>query len=99
MPDFIAGLIGVKDVPNSRVTLQFFGVREIAARYLILSQPDPSAGVWARSGGDALDLAALGAAYNADGADKGRVAGALVAVAGVSALDVLCANQLAAKGA
>ena len=77
--------------------LRFFGMREIAAGLGILSQPTPEQRApWltARIGGDALDLLALGAALQTAGRKRRRVAWALAAVAGVTALDIVCRQQL-----
>ena len=73
------------------------GVREIVSGVGILAQPRPSGWVWARVGGDLLDLAYLGSALNSDYARRGRVTAAMAAVAGVTALDVLCAEQLSGE--
>ena len=77
--------------------LRVFGLREIASGVGILSHARAAERVpWllARIGGDALDLLTLGAALRTAGSKRPRVAGALVAVAGVTALDLLCHQQL-----
>ena len=68
-------------------------MREIAAGIAILASPRPAKGLWARIAGAALDLAALFAALRGS-IHRGRVAGALGAVAGVTALDVYAAQRL-----
>lgn len=68
-------------------------MREIAAGVAILASPRPAKGLWARIAGDALDLAALFAALSGS-THRRRVAGALGAVAGVSALDVYTAQRM-----
>src|SRR4030095_14276171 len=50
-----------------------------------------------RVGGDALALACLGAALTSDEAKPGRIAAAMAAVAGVTALDVRCSQQLSQR--
>ncbi len=74
--------------------LRAFGVREIAAGVVILSQDNPKAGMWARVFGDALDLAALGSAYTEDNPEKENLAIAIGTVAGITALDYWCAKRL-----
>jgi len=75
--------------------LPLMGVREIFTGLGILgSKGRPTECVWGRVAGDALDLALLGSALLADDTDKGRVTVALAAVAGVTALDLLCSGQL-----
>jgi hypothetical protein len=72
-----------------------FGAREIATGAGILSSPAVPGWLWARVGGDLLDLAALGAAIARPGnPHRGRAVVAAVAVAGVTALDVLAALWL-----
>jgi hypothetical protein len=74
--------------------IRVYGVRELASGAAILSRRDPVGGVFNRVAGDALDLATLGVAAADDDSNRGRVLGALAMVAGVMALDLLCASQL-----
>lgn len=90
-PRWLGRFIGAGD--EHRRLVQTFGLREIAAGVAILASPRPAKGLWARIAGDALDLAALFAALKGS-IHRGRVAGALGAVAGVSALDVYAAQRL-----
>jgi hypothetical protein len=74
--------------------IRAFGLREIATGLAILADRRPAGWLWGRVAGDALDLAALGAAYaegNPD--DRRKAAVAAAAVLGVTALDVLCAQD------
>jgi uncharacterized membrane protein len=74
------------------------GLREIAHGVAIFAQGRrPAAAVWSRVAGDALDLAALAAAAASPDSDKGRVAFATANVLAVTALDVLCAQQLSSQ--
>ena len=91
-PRWLGRFIGAGE--EHRRLVQLFGVREIAAGITILAAPRPRKGLWARVVGDALDIAALVAALRSSG-QRGRVAGALGAVAGVTALDVYTATRLA----
>jgi hypothetical protein len=93
-PRAVAEVSGVR----SRGLLQFYGLREIAAGVGILTSPRPAGWLWGRVAGDALDLATLGAAMTRP-EDAGRALAAAVAVAGVTALDVICATQLSAAEA
>ncbi len=77
--------------------IRLLGLREIAHGVAIFSQGRrPTQAVWSRVVGDAIDLACLGAAFASPDSDKGRVAFATANVLAVSALDVLCAQQLGA---
>jgi hypothetical protein len=72
--------------------LQAYGVREIATGIGLLTSKDPAPWLWARVAGDALDLATL-AADLASNSDKRRnTALSLIAVMGVTALDVWAAE-------
>ena len=74
--------------------IQAYGVREIATGIGILTSRDPTPWIWARVGGDALDIATLAVAVADDSTEQDRVAIALGAVAGATVLDVLCAKAL-----
>jgi uncharacterized membrane protein len=91
-PRALARLIGVSG--EHRMLLRLFGLREMASGVGILTQHRPAPWMWGRVGGDALDLACLGAALTSDEARPGRIAAAMAAVAGVTALDVLCSQQI-----
>jgi hypothetical protein len=72
-----------------------YGVREIACGVGILSSRRPAGWLWARVAGDVLDLATLAAAY-AEARSRVRRRRALeaaAAVAGVTVLDILCAQE------
>jgi uncharacterized membrane protein len=94
-PRALARLICVSD--EHRTLLRLFGLREVASGVGILTQHRPTPWMWGRVGGDALDLACLGAALTSDEARPGRIAAAMAAVAGVTALDVLCSQQLSQR--
>lgn len=96
-PQWVAQLAGVEESRDSRALISAFGVREIANGLAILAQPDNPLWVQTRVAGDALDLASLGIAYGGAKNDQARVGAALVAVAGIAALDVLCSLQLAGR--
>ncbi len=73
-----------------------YGVREIAAGAGLLLGADPAPWVQARIAGDALDLATLAVPLFARPRHRGAAAAAVLAVAGVTALDILCARRLGA---
>jgi hypothetical protein len=86
-------LAGLNEKHSSYLPL--LGAREIAHGLGILKSTKPTAGVWTRVGGDAIDLAFLGNAFANETTNKSRLAVALAAVAGVTALDLICAKKLA----
>jgi uncharacterized membrane protein len=78
--------------------IRLFGLREIASGIAIFAQGrKPTAAVWSRVAGDALDLAALGVAFASPDTNKGRAAFATANVLAVTALDVICARQLSSN--
>ncbi|PYR57380.1 MAG: cyclase/dehydrase, partial [Acidobacteria bacterium] len=58
-PGRVARLIGLPEDATTRSTLRGLGAREIANGIAILSEPDNSKWVWARVGGDVMDLSLL----------------------------------------
>lgn len=90
--DRLADWLGLED---QKWLIRAYGVREVAKGVGILSQRRPLGWMWGRVAGDALDLATLGAAFARNPDRRGNIALAMGSVAGVTALDVLCATQLA----
>jgi hypothetical protein len=75
--------------------VQAYGWREVAVGVGLLLSRNPTPWLWGRVAGDALDLATLGTrAVSGDEVQRGRAVSALVAVAGVTALDVACATAV-----
>jgi hypothetical protein len=91
-PGQLAGFIGLND--TYRRYLPLLGAREIAHGVGIMRSDKPSTAVWTRVGGDAIDLAFLGAAMADSQTNNRRLGVAAAAVAGVTLLDVLCAQKL-----
>lgn len=79
----------VSGVGNHSAVLRAVGLREIASGLGILTQRKPTAGLWSRVAGDAMDLALLASAARSPRARGGRLAIAAAAVAGVAVLDML----------
>jgi len=98
-PRTLAKLIGVRGDHNG--LLRMLGMREIASGVGILAERRPAgplaAWMWSRVGGDAIDLAMLGAALRSRKSGQGRVVAATAAVAGVTALDLICSLQLSRR--
>lgn len=73
-----------------------YGVREVATGLGILATRKPTAWLWGRVAGDALDLATLGLGLlHPSRRRRGGAALGMVAVGGVALLDLLCATALA----
>ena len=93
-PRTLARTFGMK---GSERLLVGYGLREVAAGIGILASNDPTPFVWARVAGDALDLGTMGSGLASKNARKGNLALATAAVAGVTALDVVCLWMLSQK--
>lgn len=90
-PKALGRAIGVGDHP---AIMRALGVREIASGLGLLSQRGTAAWAWSRVGGDAMDLALLGAAARGPDANPRRIAMAATAVVGVAALDLYASRRL-----
>jgi uncharacterized membrane protein len=97
-PRELSRLIGIRDDDATASALRACGARELANGLAVLAEPDRAAWMWSRVGGDAVDGALMAAAWRRDDTDAGRLGVAAAAVAGVTALDVLCAVQLSGAG-
>lgn len=93
-PRSVARLIGVTPDSSTDSVLRSIGARKVGNGLAILAQPDKAMWLWGRVAGDTLDLATLAGAMSAPDTQRGRAAFATIAVLGVTALDVLCAQQL-----
>jgi uncharacterized membrane protein len=94
-PRAFARWIGVED-PNPAV-VRAVGVREIASGVGILSQPRPVGWLWARVGGDAMDLAMLARTLASPRSEKSRVTAATAATVGVTLVDLYSSEKLSTQ--
>jgi hypothetical protein len=91
-PEWLARQIGVD---NDRTTLlRAMGAREAVTGIIVLMEDQPTAGMWGRVAGDAVDISLLAAALKSPRNKKGRVLGALGVTLGATLQDVLCARGL-----
>lgn len=90
-PRALARALGMK---GQEGLIAGYGVREIATGIGILASKDPTPWIWGRVAGDGLDLATLATALEGSNPKKGNVGIAMAAVAGVTALDLYCAQTL-----
>jgi uncharacterized membrane protein len=93
-PRSVANAAGVREDLKNRSLLRLYGLRELAAGIGILTQDRPAGWMWARVGGDVLDLSSLASALTDERTDKKRVAFSIASVVGVTAADLYCAQQL-----
>lgn len=96
-PRRLGRALGVESAGTDAL-IRAFGAREIASGVLTLST-EKKIGLWSRVAGDAMDIAALTAALNTYNPQRKTVGAALVAVLGVTALDLLAAGQVTARSA
>src|SRR5436309_774460 len=87
-PGRMARCIGVRDEEQNRSLLRWIGIRELVCGIGIFSRRKPAGFMWARTAGDVMDLALLGAALDSSRTEKDRVLAATAAVAAVTALDL-----------
>jgi hypothetical protein len=83
------------DMEGRTDLIRVYGMREIATGLRILSQDDPTPWLWGRVGGGVLDLGTLASGLKRSH-QRHNVGIAIAAVAGVLALDVICAQGLRA---
>ncbi|KQO92509.1 cyclase dehydrase [Methylobacterium sp. Leaf92] len=82
-------------MPRAAPVIHAYGVRELVQGAGILGSRDPTPWISARVAGDALDIATVLPGLEDPNPRKHNVLIALVALAGVTALDVICAKNLA----
>ncbi len=87
----IAGWLGRRDLAP---VIHGYGVREIVTGVGILGAQDPTPWIWGRVAGDALDIATVLPALEAGNPRRGNALIALMALAGATALDAVCARNL-----
>lgn len=92
--ELIAGGVLAKKLGTRSVQVRGYGAREFANGIGILAAKDPMPWIWGRVGGDLLDIGALmNAERRRAGEESSRIA-SLIAVLGVTAVDLYCAMQL-----
>jgi uncharacterized membrane protein len=91
VPHSLARFLGTR---NHGILFRLMGLREIATGIGILTQRRPAEWLWARVGGDIIDLIALRRALNSEHANPANIAIATIMVGGITALDARCAQEL-----
>jgi len=84
-PRSLGRLIGM---PGHETLLRAIGARELTSGVGLLTQQKTMPWLWSRVAGDAMDLAVLGTGLHPSNPYRGRTAGAMLAVAAITALDV-----------
>jgi uncharacterized membrane protein len=94
-PRRVARLVGARNSPTTRWLLRAVGAREMVSGLGILLGRRPAPWLWARTTGDAIDLALLGFALVAPGSQRVRLGVTIGAIAAVGALDAAAARRVA----
>jgi len=86
-------MLRITGVDDTTALMRLYGLRELACGIGILTSHDATPFLWARVGGDVLDLGTVAVQSNkSSAADRGRALRAAVNVMGVTALDVYAAR-------
>jgi uncharacterized membrane protein len=94
VPGLVNRIAGLRDDADSRTAQRVVGVRELAAAAGILGKPRPTPWLWARVGGDAMDLVLLGRAWTRPHDSTLRLLAATASIVGVTAIDLLTAMAM-----
>jgi uncharacterized membrane protein len=96
-PRQMSRLVGAREDDNTTTMRWLCGLRELSVGVGILTTPRPEGWLWARVAGDMADLAMLGATYT--NGEPVKTTGATLAVLGVTALDIIAAQELSKRAA
>ena len=91
-PRVLSRMIGVRPHPT---LMRLLGFRELTSGIGILTQPQTDVWLKSRVAGDAMDLGLIGTAFMSRHTKPAPLTLAAVAVTGVTALDMACANDFA----
>jgi uncharacterized membrane protein len=91
-PGALCRITGVSDSRLARLVMRGLGLRELTTGLAVLKGQRPSRWIRGRVLGDALDLALLANAFRSRGTDGTRAGLSALAVAGVTAVDLLAAR-------
>ena len=90
-PSAVAREAGLMPTDGTNAAIRVIGVRELSVVPGLLLSKAPAGWLWARVGGDLVDLALLGRALEDRCNERDRTARSLRVVAGITALDLLAA--------
>ena len=95
-PRAVCRLAGLPPAPT---LMRVIGLRELACGIGIITRRNPAPWLKARVAGDAMDLVCLAAAVPMSASRGARLGAAFGAIAGVTALDVYCSDELSERRA
>lgn len=91
-PGALNRLAGIRDDSATRLAQRIVGTREVGAFAAIMAdRPGPALPLWSRVGGDLMDLALLGRAWQRKRESAPRLVLAIAGIAGVTGLDAYAA--------
>lgn len=91
-PEALNRLAGIRDDDGARRAQRLVGVREVGAfAAIMVDRPRPALPLWSRVGGDLIDLALLGHAWQDKRESAPRLALTIASIAGVTGLDIYAA--------
>lgn len=93
-PREIARFLGLE---GHETLIRSYGLRKLGTGYGLLAAQDPAPWMWGHVGGDALDLATLSLGMERDNPQRDNVILAAVAVGGITAVDLYCAQEVEAS--
>jgi uncharacterized membrane protein len=97
-PRRMARMVGIPDDRRARRAMTLMGLRELACGVGLMASSRRSPWLWARVGGDLVDLAVLRAWGSSRRNDQVRLRTVLTAVAGITVLDAVTARRTARMG-
>lgn len=96
-PRALCSLVGARGTGSSPHVMRAIGVRELGQGVGILTRPRPTAWLWSRVAGDAVDLALLAVTAAKDDGRRRRTAFAIANVLAIAVPDVLESRQLSGQ--
>jgi uncharacterized membrane protein len=97
-PRSVARLVGVRDRRSVRRTMILMGLRELVCGLGLMAARRRGPWLWARVGGDLVDLAVLRGWKGSWRNDGLRLTGSMAAVAGIGVLDAITARNVTRLG-
>jgi uncharacterized membrane protein len=93
-PRILARTIGIEPGLGVSILMRALGAREIASGIAVLMEPRRPLPLWARVAGDVVDLGLLTLAFRGKRTNTPRLLGAIAAVSGALALDMVAARRI-----
>lgn len=92
-PREVTRLVGLEADRKNRALMRMIGAREMLSGIGALAQPRPAPWLWARVGGDLMDVTLLASGLGSNANHQGRLTTSLAAVIGIMAADLTAAME------